>query len=88
MRTEGMPEVCDCLVFCGDDPWLASGKAKPCEYATIRAAEQKEAEKLNRVRDAGPELLEFAQWVLSLKTGGMIEGKARAVIAKATGATT
>lgn len=34
---------------------------------------------------AAPELLEFAEWVLSLKTGGMIEGRARAAIAKATG---
>jgi hypothetical protein len=34
---------------------------------------------------AAPELLEFAEWVLSLKTGGMIEGRARAALAKATG---
>jgi hypothetical protein len=32
---------------------------------------------------AAPELLEFAQWVLSLKTGGMIEARARTAIAKA-----
>lgn len=34
---------------------------------------------------SAPELLEFAQWVLSLKTGGMIEARARAVVAKAGG---
>lgn len=22
---------CDCLNVCGDDPWLASGRAKPCK---------------------------------------------------------
>ena len=32
-----------------------------------------------------PQLLEFAEWVLSLKTGGLIEGRAREVIAKAKG---
>lgn len=34
---------------------------------------------------SAPDLLEFAQWVLSLKTGGMIEARARAVVAKAEG---
>ncbi len=38
-----------------------------------------------RLIAAAPELLEFAQWVLSLKTGGMIEARARAVVAKAGG---
>lgn len=38
-----------------------------------------------RLIAAAPDLLEFAKWVLSLKTGGMIEGRARAAIAKATG---
>jgi hypothetical protein len=38
-----------------------------------------------RLIAAAPELLEFAEWVLSLKTGGMIEGRARAAIAKVTG---
>lgn len=22
---------CDCLNFCGDDPWLKSGKSTPCK---------------------------------------------------------
>ena len=34
---------------------------------------------------AAPEMLEFAKWVASLKTGGLIEGRAREVIAKAGG---
>lgn len=32
---------------------------------------------------AAPDMLDFAKWVLSLKTGGLIEGRAREVIAKA-----
>ncbi len=36
-----------------------------------------------RLIAAAPELLEFAQWVLSLKTGGMIEARARAVVDRA-----
>lgn len=38
-----------------------------------------------RLIAAAPELLEFAQWILTLRTGGMIEGRARAAIEKATG---
>lgn len=44
---------------------------------------------MQKTRDAllaaAPDLLAFAEWVLSLKTGGLIEGKARAAIARATG---
>jgi hypothetical protein len=38
--------------------------------------------KLRKQRD---ELLAFAEWVLSLKTGGMVEGKARAAVASVKG---
>lgn len=24
--------MCDCLNYCGDDPWLEKGKATPCEH--------------------------------------------------------
>jgi len=24
------PDDCDCLIYCGDDPWLAKGLSKPC----------------------------------------------------------
>lgn len=24
--------ACDCLNWCGDDPWLANGKAERCDY--------------------------------------------------------
>ena len=30
---EDGPDDCDCLIWCGDDPWLAKGKAKPCANA-------------------------------------------------------
>ncbi len=81
------PESCDCLVFCGDDPWLSSGKAKPCEYAVRRAEDLKEAAKLNRVKEAGPELLEALQELLPTLEDQRIDAKARAAIAKATGVT-
>lgn len=38
---------CDCLNYCGDDPWLKSGKAVPCERARQKAHdEQARAEQL------------------------------------------
>lgn len=52
-RADGLDD-CDCLNTCGDDPWLAKGKAKPCER---RASE--EAAELHR-RTAGPQ--EYASW--------------------------
>jgi len=39
-----MPEPCDCLIWCGDDPWLQDGRATPCaekkkaDAAAARAA--------------------------------------------------
>ncbi len=56
---------CDCLNYCGDDPWLKSGKAVPCERAQQQArdeqdrAEQRQADMtilnglLARLRRAG-----------------------------------
>jgi hypothetical protein len=49
-----------------------------CDFATDPRASDA------RLIEAAPDLLEFAQWVLSMKTGGMIEGRARAAIARAT----
>ena len=38
---------CDCLIHCGDDPWLKTGKAVPCERAQQKARdEQARAEQL------------------------------------------
>lgn len=36
-RCVGKPagrDDCDCLNWCGDDPWLAKGKANPCPKFT------------------------------------------------------
>ena len=33
---------CDCLNRCGDDPWLAKGKAEPCEASKKEAARMAE----------------------------------------------
>jgi hypothetical protein len=53
---------------------------------TVNQADQRETALANaRLIAAAPDLLEFAQWVLSLKTGGMIEARARAVVTKAEG---
>lgn len=41
------PGKCDCLNHCGDDPWLKTGKAVPCEPAQQQARdEQARAEQL------------------------------------------
>lgn len=52
-RADGLDD-CDCLNGCGDDPWLAQGKAKPCAR---RSSE--EAAALYRTT-AGP--AEYASW--------------------------
>jgi hypothetical protein len=51
--TANLPE-CDCLIHCGDDPWLAQGKSRPCD-ARIKsdqdAAEfHRQCERDNRLR--------------------------------------
>lgn len=42
-RQAGPHEPCDCLIFCGDDPWLAEGKARPCAAKVKRDHEAAEA---------------------------------------------
>jgi hypothetical protein len=32
------PERCDCLNWCGDDPWLKDGRAEGCERYKARIA--------------------------------------------------
>lgn len=43
--------TCDCLIYCGDDPWLTVGRAAPCQYKVARDAAEREAQ-AKRVRDA------------------------------------
>lgn len=31
-----MPNKCDCLNYCGDDPWLNDGRAEPCKSRKSR----------------------------------------------------
>lgn len=33
-------EECDCLNYCGDDPYIARGKARPCDQKTRSVALQ------------------------------------------------
>lgn len=62
----------------GKDRWLISFRMN---------GELTTAQQMADVRliSAAPDLLEFAEWVLSLGTGGLIEGRARAAIAQARG---
>lgn len=39
------PPPCDCLIHCGDDPWLRDGRATPCDRMKARTAEQVAREK-------------------------------------------
>ena len=38
-RLVGPPRPCDCTVHCGDDPWLADGRAAPCVRKVVRDRE-------------------------------------------------
>ena len=94
-QSETQPVVCDCLNFCGDDPWLANGKAKPCDHSVRRTQEQKEAEKLSRVMQAGPKLLSALQSLYAAMACHdntpeefLALASARTAIDKATGVTT
>jgi len=33
---------CDCLHHCGDDPWLAAGRAEPCRHFKARQSKEKQ----------------------------------------------
>lgn len=37
---------CDCLNYCGDDPWITKGKARPCAHKIKRDAEDAQHEEL------------------------------------------
>jgi hypothetical protein len=34
---DGPDQPCDCLCYCGDDPRIERGQAKPCEYSVAQA---------------------------------------------------
>ena len=39
------PAPCDCINWCGDDPWLPDGRAIPCERLKKRQADDAAADK-------------------------------------------
>lgn len=39
------PDRCDCLIHCGDDPWLTDGRAQPC---AAKVARDREAAEIQR----------------------------------------
>lgn len=42
---------CDCMNFCGDDPWLKDGRAMPCErLQNERAAEAKAKDDAHQIK--------------------------------------
>ncbi|TCS35835.1 hypothetical protein EDC30_109134 [Paucimonas lemoignei] len=43
MTNEKVPVVCDCINWCGDDPWLRDGRSKPCAAALKRQAIEQNA---------------------------------------------
>jgi hypothetical protein len=52
-----MPEPCDCLNYCGDDPWLADGRSYPCaEKKRSDAAAARAARREDRTRSLLAEL--------------------------------
>ncbi len=76
---------CDCLSYCGDDPRLQKGQAKPC---TVKMEEEKK----RRLQEAAPDLLNaliLADTILAgmgpLYPQGEGARQIRAAIAKATG---
>lgn len=46
-KTAGPLPPCDCLNYCGDDPWLYKGQAEPCE-AIKRQRQQHEQRESER----------------------------------------
>jgi hypothetical protein len=64
-RADGLDD-CDCLNGCGDDPWLAKGKATPC----ARRAQEEAAEMFRTT--AGP--TEYASW-FPIRASGVKEDR-------------
>ena len=42
MAIEEKPQACDCLNWCGDDPWLLTGRAVPCQDHLDRERRERE----------------------------------------------
>ncbi|MBT9492860.1 MAG: hypothetical protein IV107_11050 [Paucibacter sp.] len=50
------PDECDCLNWCGDDPWLKDGKSAPCAHLLTQRADKaaavERADRLKKFLDA------------------------------------
>lgn len=64
MSTHHPTQACDCLNWCGDDPAVQAGRARPCERM------QKELDEAERQRAALAHLNSCAQQVRDWLTGG------------------
>lgn len=61
---------CDCLNYCGDDPWIAQGKAQACEHKIKRDKEAaqrgersaQQAARLTELRKLIERVKNAAQW--------------------------
>lgn len=51
-----MIKECDCLIYCGDDPWLNDGRVKPCK-ARLKALKQEA--KVQKLREQIEPLYKF-----------------------------
>lgn len=63
-----MKPRCDCLNFCGDDPYLDKGLVRPCP--TFKAEID-----TRRLHDAAPELLKALKQTLDLAIGHACEAR-------------
>lgn len=70
MTTENKTPLapCDCLSFCGDDPWIAQGKSKPCE-ALAKLKTQSQAQAMAKASIEG---LPSNNYTLFTPHGGMM----------------
>lgn len=55
------PQACDCLNWCGDDPWLLTGRAMPCQDRLDRERRERElAAERRRIMDVANRLADSA----------------------------
>ena len=72
MAPEIKPQACDCLNWCGDDPWLKDGRAVPCQERLDRERREREAAtERRRVLDLANRLAESA----SKHGSGMVDAE-------------
>jgi len=74
------PVACDCLNWCGDDPWLKDGRSMPCkqraEYNRIEAVRAGIVAKRIKFNRAGDQLTIAYTAPLTLEQQGMVLDRA------------